>query len=332
MEYQIVIARYNEDISYFSFFKNIIIVYNKGEDNIDPYFKSIKLPNIGRESHTYLYHIIQNYDNLSKKTLFLQGKINDHRPLPTIEYFKSYDFIGRKSKHEIGLIKNHINHVGKYLNELKKGNLKKSKYSPFEWINMIGIDILDLTHFEMIWGANFCISRDLIHKKPKIFYENLMKYIEYDSNPEEGHFFERSWYLIFNNEKFNLKKIILNYYIENINYKIINICNNILEKNKNIEEIHLWMYTNEDIGINIYELDDIIVDISNLEKNWTAKRDFKKDKNINNFSNIYNNLVSINNNIYLIKNNNNFIINTFYKDNFEQYYIKDLMEYYLENY
>jgi hypothetical protein len=367
MDYQIVIARYNEDINYFSFFKNIIIVYNKGEDNIDPSFKSIKLPNIGRESHTYLYHIIQNYDNLSKKILFIQGKIDDHKPLPTIEYFKSYDFIGRKSKHEIGLIKNHINHAGKYLKELKNGNLKKSKYTPYNWINMIGIDISELSEFEMIWGANFCVSKELIHKKPKIFYENLMKYIEYDSNPEEGHFFERSWYLIFNNEKFHLKKIILNYYIKSIDYKIINICNNIL-KNKNIKEIHLWMYTSEENGINIYKVDYLIYNLDKLEKNWILKRDLNKEKNNNNLKldeinknieipdsertfsyNILadlpkkvierskrnrfplNNLLSINNNIYLIKNNDHSIINTYYKDNFEEYYIKDLIEYYIEN-
>jgi hypothetical protein len=330
MEYQIVIARYNEDINYLSYFKNIIIVYNKGEDNIDPSFKSIKLPNIGRESHTYLYHIIQNYDNLSKKTLFLQGKINDHKPLPINEYFKSYDFIGRKSKHEINLIKNHINHSGKYLKELKNGNLKKSKYSPYEWINMIGIDISNLNDFEMIWGANFCISKDLILKKPKIFYENLMKYIEYDYNPEEGHFFERSWYLIFNNEKFNLKKTVLTYFINNIDYKIINICNNILNNDKNIEEIHLWLYSYEDNIINMYEIDYVTNDLENLEKNWNLKRDFIK-KNTQNISNIYNYLYSINNNIYIIKCKEHNIINTYYKDNFEHYYIKDLMEYYIEN-
>ena len=282
MEYQIIIARYNEDINYLSFFKDIILVYNKGINDIPHHFSSIKLPNIGRESHTYLYHIINNYDNLANKILFLQGKVNDHKLLPTIEYFKDSDFIGRKSKHSINLIKETIPHSGKYLKELKRGELKRSKYTPFEWINKIGIDISDLQYFEMIWGANFCVSKELIHKKPKIFYENLIKYVDYNINPEEGHFFERSWYLIFNHDNFMLKNIILYYHSNNISNNLMNLCNNILENNKNIHEIHLW--TN--------------------------------NKNDNN--------KIIKPNIIIMENNFN---KFFYKDNFEDYYIKELIEY-----
>jgi hypothetical protein len=79
------------------------------------------------------------------------------------------------------------------LKDLNNGNLKRTKHTPFEWINLIGIDISQLLNFDMVWGANFCVNKNLILQKPKIFYENLLKYIEYDSNPEEGHFFERSW-------------------------------------------------------------------------------------------------------------------------------------------
>ena len=60
----LVVARYNEDVNWLKKVpKNInIILYNKGKDDIQ--FKFIKLDNIGRESHTYLYHIINNYDKL----------------------------------------------------------------------------------------------------------------------------------------------------------------------------------------------------------------------------------------------------------------------------
>jgi hypothetical protein len=80
MKTEIVVARYNEDLSWLKKIpKSIkIIVYNKGLDNID--FPSIKLPNIGRESHTYLYHIIQNYNNLSDQTIFCQGDSIFHSP------------------------------------------------------------------------------------------------------------------------------------------------------------------------------------------------------------------------------------------------------------
>jgi hypothetical protein len=82
MKTEIVVARYNENLDWLKKIKKSkdlkITVYNKGKDDINiPY---IKLPNIGRESHTYLYHIINNYDNLSDQTIFCQGDPIFHSP------------------------------------------------------------------------------------------------------------------------------------------------------------------------------------------------------------------------------------------------------------
>ena len=240
---QIVVARYNENIKYLNVFRNIVIIYNKGIDDIPSEYNSIKLPNIGRESHTYLYHIIQNYDNLANKTLFIQGRISDHKILPIVDYFKDEDFIGNIHEHGIILIKNRIIHSGKYLNDLNSGNLIKSKYSPFEWMKVIGLNMNDSIIFRMVWGANFSLSKKKILEKPKIFYQNLLKYLEYHNNPEEGHFFERSWYSIFNHNKwFENKKIILfhSFNKNNITNNFLERCLDILMKNGNIDEIHLW--------------------------------------------------------------------------------------------
>ena len=55
MEYQIVVARYNEDISYLSLFKDIAIIYNKGNQLIPNIFNSINLPNVGkRKSYIFI--------------------------------------------------------------------------------------------------------------------------------------------------------------------------------------------------------------------------------------------------------------------------------------
>ena len=234
MKYQIVVSRYNEDISYLLLLNDILLVYNKGEDNIPIYCNTIKLPNIGRESHTYLYHIVNNYDYLADKTLFIQGKISDHKLLQGKDYFKEDDFIAKINLINIQILKKRVIYSNKYLKELKK-----SKYTPYEWINKIGLCINELNDFKIVWGANFCVSKKLIHKKPKIFYEDLLKYLEYDKNPEEGHFFERSWYLLFNSYHFNLKQIILYEFIEELDEKLILRCNKLLE-DKNIKEIHLW--------------------------------------------------------------------------------------------
>lgn len=393
MEYQIVISRYNEDISYLSFFKDIILVYNKG-DAIDETYNIVKLPNIGRESHTYIYHIVNNYENLANRTLFIQGNVTDHKLLPTIEYFKKNDFIANLKEYNIDSLKSRIKHSFKFLKALKSGDLKKSKYTPYIWINKIGIDISDLNRFKMTWGANFCVSKELIHKRPKIFYEHLLKYIEYDQNPEEGHFFERSWYLIFNNPKFIEKKIIyynfdpnitiesLNYYknlfkevhlwtnnidnITNINLKYINsedyininlnIINNTFEIELNILNILLSFDNNINFeikfGINNIEIFHNDIFLINATKNnymekytimWynnllliiknnivilhilnelSDKLNFTSSKiqgNNQYFNHKYNN-----DTIYIFYTNSSYMNKIFYKDNYEDYYVKEL--------
>jgi hypothetical protein len=71
MDKQIVVCRYNEDISWTDSLDNVII-YNKGE-KIDSKHKVVNLPNLGMFHGSQLYHIIENYDNLADVTIFLQG-------------------------------------------------------------------------------------------------------------------------------------------------------------------------------------------------------------------------------------------------------------------
>lgn len=77
-----VISRYNEDLNWineYPFNQIKYIVYNKSNNNNfykNNVIKIINLKNVGRESHTFLYHIIKNYDNLDDITVFLPGSID----------------------------------------------------------------------------------------------------------------------------------------------------------------------------------------------------------------------------------------------------------------
>ena len=246
-KFQIVVARYNEDIRWLLPYKDITIIYNKGNyDSLLHKFNIIYLNNIGRESHTYLYHIINNYDNLADRTIFFQGNISDHteKVLDIEDYFKEQPFIGKLDKYNINKLKDNIVHFPKYRKELRKSN-----FTPYDWITkVIGIKISDtLSETNIVWNANFSLSKELIQSKPKIFYENILRYIDDCSNPEEGHFLERTWYLIFNS-LYTEKKIIEYILINNL--KIINDVYNKLKNNLN--EVHLWvpLSINNDVGIN----------------------------------------------------------------------------------
>jgi hypothetical protein len=253
-KFQIVVARYNEDITWLLPLKDIVIIYNKGDYNSTlNNFNTINIKNYGRESHTYLYHIINHYENLSEKIIFFQGKINDHDILEIEDYFGKNNFIAKLKELNIDILKKKIEHYGKWKKQFKNGNMKMSLYTPYDWLTkIIGIEIDSKSNIsKVVWGANFSLSKELILTKPKIFYENILRYIDYHINPEEGHFLERSWYLIFNNNyvcKNKIGYIYLNIYFNDM----FNRLKDYILKMKEYEEIHIWMpiIPNNEFGIN----------------------------------------------------------------------------------
>jgi hypothetical protein len=77
MTKEIIIAKYKEDLSWVNSLNGFnITVYDKS-DELNTY---TKLENKGRESDTYLQHIINNYNNLSDINIFVQGNPFDHCP------------------------------------------------------------------------------------------------------------------------------------------------------------------------------------------------------------------------------------------------------------
>jgi len=347
-DFQIVVARYNEDIKWLLPFKDITIIYNKGDYHpLLSKFHTIYLNNVGRESHTYLYHIINNYNNLKKITIFFQGNISDHNDkiLDIEDYFQDKDFIGKLDNYDINLLKKEINHFGKYKKDLKTGNMRKSDFLPFDWINnIIGIDLNNISNFsKVVWNANFSIKKELILKKSINFYKNILRYISDHSNPEEGHFLERSWYIIFNNKY--IEKSLINY-IKINNYNNINNIYNFLKKKseQNNKELHLWIpiYSNIDFPNKIYCLNSInkfikiypliennsfiiniksssdvsiLIELENIELEillgaWNNKKSILKDNTNNKIINTYDNeIFDINNYIkFEIIINNDIII------------------------
>lgn len=69
---ELVVARYNENLKWLDTIPSDVkvTVYNKGQHLEYP---NTPLQNIGRESDTYLQHIILNYNNIADRTIFVQG-------------------------------------------------------------------------------------------------------------------------------------------------------------------------------------------------------------------------------------------------------------------
>ena len=70
---ELVVAAYGEDLNWIdkNNLKNIATIYQKKKESMNS--NHILLPNIGRESHTFLHHIVNNYNKLANITVFVQG-------------------------------------------------------------------------------------------------------------------------------------------------------------------------------------------------------------------------------------------------------------------
>lgn len=191
MNLEIVVARYKEDISWVSELRNAgfnVTVYNKHEgENL--------LPNVGRESHTYLHHIITRWENLADYTLFLQGDPFEHatdlfhqimlmleetpnfKPVLKIVGGRPMSILCDKNAQPHGVNKGRLVPLGKL----------------YEWLTMSSSPEL----YACTPGAQFLVSSSQIKRWTKKFYERAILTVSYDVDPIEGHCFERLWPKIF---------------------------------------------------------------------------------------------------------------------------------------
>lgn len=188
----IVVARYNENVEWTKKFTNVIL-YNKGK-KLDNGYNEILLNNVGREGHTYYKYICDNYDNLEDYTVFLQGNPFDHSP-NIISNLNKY--INNKELN-IGFefLSEHI-HYSSINVECKR--YKECRNIHNTWKRVFGVNYTcDNDSLIFGAGAQFIISKKYILKRPKIFYENIVKILEYTINPVEGYDIERLHKYIFN--------------------------------------------------------------------------------------------------------------------------------------
>lgn len=80
---ELVVARYEENIDWVKAYSNIVTVYNKGSNLDYPGINIITLPNVGREGHTYLTHMMNKLESVNvtedkKRYIYCQGNPFDH--------------------------------------------------------------------------------------------------------------------------------------------------------------------------------------------------------------------------------------------------------------
>jgi len=196
----LVIAKYKEDISWLGALKGWeIFVYSKDPNEPDP--NLTRLPNVGREAHTYLYHIVKYYDELSELTVFAQANPFDHSP----------NFVQKLSDLKAGTEYEALSDDEMLFDSFAFPHLAASPLSiDRKTFQEFYLSVLNREPPKLMFckaNALFAVSRERLRSRPKEFYQRILKSLEGETSAElnkrlnvnmiEAHFLERMWHHIF---------------------------------------------------------------------------------------------------------------------------------------
>lgn len=205
---KVIIARFAEDVSWVPQLGLDCVIYDKQGDLRD---NAIQLENIGREAHTYLSHIITNYDRLAAYNVFLQGSPFDHL-VPTGD--GSVSILKKRIEDvvDIGLAYAGLSYLMIVCDCLGRPHDLNDPARKGRWPGW-GRDIPVGEVFEQLFSVPapeqfvvkgaaglFAVRRERILARPKAFYERALRLVLADPLDERntGHAFERLWESIFN--------------------------------------------------------------------------------------------------------------------------------------
>lgn len=204
-EREVVIVRYNEDLSWVPIELPCIdiTVYNKGPSKLKNSSNNISIkavPNVGFYDGTILKHIVDNYYNLKEKTLFIQAFPYDgYLFLPIERYFD----MDESSCHNIIAKCQYANLEVESLT-LQKTDFSKGSYNLFNYQNnnltafahhYLDTEIPEMT--PMIWNSQFLVTKENVYRHPIQYYKKLLSSIDYTRFPFEAFYFKRLWDLVF---------------------------------------------------------------------------------------------------------------------------------------
>lgn len=195
----VVISRYNESLWWLDSWvgeKASVYVYDKGPSgglaparvpcHIADKLIVTELPNVGREAHTYLSHIVEHYHSVADVTIFLQGDPFPHMSLlPGDKTFEDFA----------------LDMEGVAVSPVRP-NYFLTEESPPSFhlrVDVHGAAKIvigeSLPHYAFNSGAQYAVRRECIQARPRAWWQALLQHVVEDRvNAWE---IERLWMYIF---------------------------------------------------------------------------------------------------------------------------------------
>lgn len=172
----------------------------------------IPLPDVGKNDHAYLHHIVEHYDHLADWTVFLTGapsesdlrgtalesalRIGDSLRVPRLWRGRDWGPDGRIRWASMTDVPdaNGTNWADRHAS----GKITPATLSFVEWMRkFVGFDPDGPDWPGYHPGALLAVPKRAITYLPRAFYERLGEQVSHSVEPEEGHYMERAWVVIF---------------------------------------------------------------------------------------------------------------------------------------
>jgi hypothetical protein len=200
MELHIVTSHWKEDLRWLQQSPYPIILIDKEGAQSSPFIPQHIIPNKGHESSVYLKYIFENYDNLPDHVAFIHGHEKSHHQhfsVPLLKVIASaninhHDFIPLNNAYSLFIFNSSRTNFEQHWATL---NLPNNLKPPYETLGLAP------------QGAQFILSKNLIKKYSKDFYENLYNILmnEWDNYSNHtnhiGFFFEYIWHILWGYDK-----------------------------------------------------------------------------------------------------------------------------------
>jgi len=171
-----------------------LVVYEKcGSTDYD----NIPLDNVGREQHTFAYHVSKNYDSLSDKVICTAGNFDKH---PRRRHFLADALSDTSSDFKCS-----SNFPGQSLNVGGHANfvlpLTPANPRPLsEWSRQhLGVFDPERT---VCYEGMFKTSASTIRKRPQTDYDRVTNELSVSSDPEAGHYMERLQGVLYDSQSY----------------------------------------------------------------------------------------------------------------------------------
>ena len=198
-DYEIVVSHFSENLNWLSPHADRCHIYHKGVRELPQFkFRHWKnLPNLGRAAHSFLYHIVKNYNHLANITVFLEA--SEIEPSNKFCYSDVMEFV-KQARSSHFSVKSHYqkaNEWGKIDHPKQVGDkIKKVSNTMAEMWEAL----YNHRHPEFYNSPRsncFAVSRHHILNHSQEFYEKCLSYVNSHEFPETVLYFERLWEALF---------------------------------------------------------------------------------------------------------------------------------------